>query len=337
MLSRRELLIVGLSSTGLIAAAGRAAGEENAWQSWKDRYLDGSGRIVDPEQQVSHSEGQAYGLLLAQSFGDLDAFARIEAWTSATLANRDDAFMGWRFSPRSGVIDGDTATDGDLLRAWALLRAVRDSGWWDFAGRAEPIARAIAARCLAPDPRAPGERLLLPRADAPAGHRITINPSYIVSAALRELGDAFDLPDLVRAADHGETVLSELAARGAIPDWIDVTPDGFADPADHAVRSGYDALRVPLYLCWSGRRDHPAVRVMADVLGRAPTDGHVAVVTGPGGTVVSESDAAGYRAIHALSSCDPLPGSGAQRFYYPATLWLLAQVAEREGAECARS
>ncbi|WP_236737071.1 glycosyl hydrolase family 8 [Palleronia pelagia] len=330
------MLIAGLLHAGTFVAAKRAAASESAWHSWKARYLDPSGRVMDRDQQISHSEGQAYGLLLAQAFGDRDAFSKIEAWTVATLVRPDAPFMGWRFDPGSGSVDNVTATDGDLLRAWALLRAMRDSGWQEFAGRADAVAHAIAARCLAPDPRAPAERLLLPQADAAAGGRgrITINPSYFVSVALRELGAAFDLPDLVRAADHGETVLAELAARGAIPDWIDVAPEGFRAPANHAARSGYDALRIPLYLCWSGRRDHPAVGVMAAALARAPTAGHVAVVTDPGGTVVSESDAAGYRAIQALSVCDPLPAAGAQRFYYPATLWLLALVAQREGDDC---
>lgn len=336
MITRRDLLL----AASLALVAGRASGAgaadpEAAWSVWKTLYLAPDGRVIDPEQGISHSEGQAYGLILAQAFGDREKFSLIEAWSQTKLLTRDDALMAWRFDPETGDVAQDTATDGDLLRAWALLRAVRDSGWAEFEGRAHAIASAIRNRCLGPDPRAADEWLVLPSAGGGLASRVTINPSYFFSRALRELGAAFAEPDLIRAADHGETVLRELAANGPVPDWIDVTPDGFAPPTGHALRSGYDALRVPLYLCWSGRRDHPAVDVMARAFSQASTPGHVAVATAPGSGVIAESDAAGYRAVQALATCAPLGSAGAQRFYYPATLWLLVSVAQREGGNCA--
>ena len=159
----------------------------------------------------------------------------------------------WRWHPIAGPDrSGETATDGDLFRAWALLRAARDSGWAGYEEAARAIAGDLAAICLAPDPRAPDEPLLRPSALSRTGRRVLWNPSYLMPRALIELGTAFDLPALVRTADHGADVLTELFATGLLPDWIDVTEVGFARPEDRTLQWGHDALRVPLYLLWSG-------------------------------------------------------------------------------------
>ena len=334
------------SALCLVAASGLAAGRDAdtdalAWSAWKARFLSGDGRIIDDGNGgISHSEGQGFGALLAQANGDRAAFHKIEAWTRANLLVRDDHLMGWRWHEGRGVAAEDhvTATDGDLFRAWALLRAARDSGWSEWEGRAADIADDIATLCLRPDPRVSGSPLLTPgsasRADA---KRVLINPSYIMPRALRELGGAAARPALIAAADHGETVLAELAASGPVPDWIDVTPEGYAAPAEHDLLSGFDALRVPLYLVWSGNAEHVAVTRGEDVMARADLAGHVAVVTTPGGEVRAQSDFAGYRAIGNLTSCSQTAetlGTSARQPYYPATLGLLATLAVREGGAC---
>lgn len=334
------------SALYLIAFAGMAAGrsvEFNslAWSAWKSRFLSGDGRIIDDGNAgISHSEGQGFGALLAQANGDRSAFQQIETWTQANLLVRHDHLMGWRWREGMGVASEDqvTATDGDLFRAWALLRASRDSGWPEWAGRAEDIARDIATRCLRPDPRVPSSPLLLPgsasRADA---KRVLINPSYIMPRALRELGSAAARPELIAAADHGETVLAELAALGAVPDWVDVTPEGYAAPVEHDYLSGFDALRVPLYLVWSGNTEHGAVKRGANIMARANLVDHVAVVTTLGGDVREQSNFAGYLAIWYLASCRQAAktfGASADQPYYPATLELLETLAAREGGAC---
>lgn len=310
------------------------------WTMWKSRFLSESGRVIDDENGgISHSEGQGFGALLAQAFGDQAAFEKIEAWTNANLMVRKDNLMAWRWYEGRGVQaqDWHTATDGDLFRAWALLRAARDSGWSGTEGQSEKIARDIAALCLRPDPRAPEAPLLIPGAEARSDKdRVLFNPSYIMPRALREIGAAADAPELISAADHGETVLAELAAIGDIPDWIDVTASGFQPPQEHDLRYGYDALRVPLYLVWSGNADHPAVARALETFARADLPRHLAVVTVQDGKVLVQSDLPGYRAIAALPHCvDPATDADRQRqSYYPATLELLAELARQESSHC---
>ena len=332
-LTRRTAILAMIGAAS--AARAQSGAREALWKDWTDHFLAPDGRVVDAGQGgISHSEGQGYGLILAQALGDRDAFERIEGWTRQHLAIRPDTLTVWRWDPVTGPDrSGETATDGDLFRAWALLRAVRDSGWLGHEGTAREIARDLVRLCIVPDPRAPDEPLLRPGAQSRAGKRVLWNPSYLMPRALIELGTAFDLPDLVRAADHGADVLAELAATGLLPDWIDVTKDGFAPAPDRALQWGHDALRIQLYLLWSGRDHHPALGLADATFGKAPAPGHVATVVAPDGTVGAQSDYAGFLAIAALGSCAPRTRARrAGQPYYPATLELLAHVARREGA-----
>ncbi|MBM3604873.1 MAG: glycosyl hydrolase family 5 [Alphaproteobacteria bacterium] len=339
MPTRRVFLEAALAA-GLIAPTwSLARAKDDRWSQWTRSYVS-NGRVIDPQQgHISHSEGQGYGLLLAQAVGDRVLFEQIETWSQHHLAIRRDSLMVWKWVPGYGrnVADWHNATDGDLFRAWALLRAERDSGWIGYQEKAIAIAHDVADLCLATDPRATDEWLLIPGAEAPqSAERVLFNPSYIMPRALRELGAAADEPMLIRAADHGETVLAELAAAGLLPDWVDITPSGFEKPSEHDRKWGYDALRVPLYLAWSGHSDHPAVDRALKFLEHGSLPDHLVVEATADGQILAQSNKAGFRALHALARCKDIPDQlpdGTD--YYADTLLLLAQVAQRE-ASCTR-
>lgn len=343
-MQRRMFLAAAAAAMAGRLQAGTARADERAtisWSHWSSEFLTPEGRIMDVQQGgISHSEGQAYGLLLAQASGDEASFRLIEEWTCKHLALRRDHLMGWKWDPTSTsgtLLDWRNATDGDLFRAWALLRATRDSQWNGYESRYHDIAQSLVDLCLAPDPRVPSEWLLTPGAEARrVPGQVLVNPSYFMTRALRELGAATGQDALVRCADHAETVLSEMAATGFLADWVDVTEAGFSPSQEHDFRWGHDALRIPLYLVWSGRQSHPAVRLGADLLHRATVPDHLAVEVGPDGKVRAISDLLGYQAIAALAECRE-PGvsttssiNRTRPAYYPATLALLAQVALRE-------
>lgn len=322
---------------GLAVKADPANAALAGFRTWASGYMR-QGRVIDWQQNaISHSEGQGWGLLLAQAAGDREAFEQIEAWTAANLSVREDRLMAWSRRPDDGRIDWHNATDGDLFRAWALLRAGRDSGWPGHMDTALAIARDIAALCLAPDPRAPAELLLLPGAEARRGSdRVLVNPSYIMPRALRELGMAAGEPRLVRAADHGETLLAELAAAGRLWNWIDVTASGFMEPLEHRAGWGYDALRVPLYLAWSDHRTHPALAAGLRLLEEGAAPGRVLVQRTADRHPEADSDHPGFLSLVSAARCQPLPDWPVERrSYYPDTLMMLAQTALREGG-CGR-
>ncbi|TFL17190.1 glycosyl hydrolase family 8 [Jannaschia formosa] len=340
---RRDLLSSALAAGALGTGSARAltgrGGWPEAWECWKAAFLDPEGRVVDALQgEASHSEGQGWAMLLAVAFDDRDAFDRLRAWTETHLAVRQDPLLAWRWRPGEGVADYNNATDGDLFFAWAHLRAARRFGDPALARRARAVAEAIDRILVV---AAPGGDTLLLR---PAAERFaapgaeTINPSYLMPLALHDLAASFGLPRLARAAADGEAGLAELAAPGLVPDWATRDDAGWSRPAGLSGAYGYDALRVPLYLIWSGRFAHPAVARVRALLAATPEATPVRAEAGTG-RVIETSDAPGYAAVAALVTCSgaavpaaTIPGWTASQAYYPATLHLLAALAASEAA-----
>lgn len=323
--------------------------DKTDWELWKAAFLTQEGRVVDHLQDdASHSEGQGYGMFLATWFGDAQAFQQMDDWTSSFLAVRQDPLLAWRWSPnhRPQISDYNNATDGDLFHAWALLRAGQRFGTRDYLARAQNIARFIAASCVRPDPRENGRLLLLPGADHfSTDQYITVNPSYYMPLAMRELGLAAASPELLQCADDGEALLADLAsAVGLVPDWIDIGSSGWRYSERHAAQSGYDALRSALFLIWSGQIDHLAVkRAAAFYIAEAKRGALVPTVfVSSGRKVLATSDFSGYEAVSALVRCAALPSehtviprSFDDQPYFPATLHLFSLIAsETAGLPC---
>jgi endoglucanase len=350
-------LATGLTLSARRAAAmglelSQAAGE--VWQAWKTGYLQPDGRVIDRLQQnASHSEGQGYGMLLAAEFSDAEAFARMFAWTEANLALRPDPLLAWRWLPDAAIPVPDTnnASDGDLFYAWALVRAARRFANPRYLDRATDIALALAQTCVVPSPAGSGQVVFLPAVFGFAQQRrVVINPSYLMPRALREVAVATGAADLALAAQHGEALMARLAQDGLVPDWVEITPAGMALAEGFSPNTGYEAMRVPLFLIWSGQTDHPAVANMARIYDRTVQPGaSVPTVIEPQSGVVLEASAdPGYRAIAGLVSCAgrlgaAAPGQGGfgqagaaippfdpTQPYYPATLHLFSMLAANE-------
>lgn len=302
----------------------------SAWEKWKTAFLQPDGRVLDALQgSASHSEGQAWGLLLAESQGDAAAFQQIETWTRDHLLIRRDALMAWRWIPGKGVPEWQNATEGDLFRAWSLLRAARRFDRPELLAIAAEIAGAILAICTAPDPRNARGRLLLPadRVTAAVHGGLLVNPSYIMPRALSELAEAFDLPELGQVSSDGVDLIRDLARSGPVPDWTVISTQGIEPALDRPHGSGYDALRVPLYLAWSGLLPLSVPpRRGAAVVTRRDSDG----------TIREESNLSGYRALDAFLHCAATgearmwPAFDPNQPYYPATLAMLSALAAIE-------
>lgn len=250
---RRTFALAALAAmTGACARAREARAQRSApsWSAFKSDFVLPSGRIVDKGNgDVSHSEGQGYGLWLALTARDRKLFDTILDWTEANLARTDMALFAWRYDPRSPnpVADRNNATDGDIFIAWALARAARLWREPAFARRSEAIRTAILAHLVIDRF---DRRLLLPGVEGFASPNIvTVNPSYIIWPAL----DAFRAMDGKATwgpliTDSERLLLAcRFGPRSLPTDWIDVTADGLAPAASKPPRFGFDAIRIPLY------------------------------------------------------------------------------------------
>ena len=327
-----------------------------AWDSYRARFVMADGRVVDDANGgISHSEGQGTAMLIAVGARDDAAFARIWGWTERELYRRPDGLGSWRWEPNAvpHVRDPNNATDGDLLVAWALLRAARAWNNPGYAEAARRIALAVGRHATFEGRFGP---MLKPGASgfdvANMADGPVVNLSYWVFPAL----DA--LPAVAPEVDWASIAASGLALVDAarfgpadLPtDWISLK--GAPMPAKGFPRTfGYDAVRVPLYLAWAGlgtpARVAPFLRLVRD--GLTPTV--VDVATGLPGEAFR---APGYRAIFTLAACaatageprriavasvepggPPADGFADDDRYYPSSLHLLARLAaEDRGLAC---
>ncbi|PWR20489.1 glycosyl hydrolase family 8 [Zavarzinia compransoris] len=231
------------------------------WDDFKARFLADDGRVIDTgNDNVSHSEGQGYAMLLAVIAGDRPAFDRLWTWTQANLRRKNDALFVWRYKAGAAdpVADKNNATDGDIFIAWALLRAAELWREPAFAAAAAEIRAAVRDKLTVEQG---GRLLLLPGVEGfrrPAGTEgaaadYVVNLSYLVLPAFRAFAAAAPGEGWDRLAADSLALLRDarFGRYGLPPDWLLVTADGRLAPAGGwPPRFGFDALRVPLYLAW---------------------------------------------------------------------------------------
>lgn len=313
-----------------------------AWAAWKTLCLTPEGRIVDGFQNSdSHSEGQGYGLTLAAAFDDVAAFDAIQGWTDKNLGIRPDALLAWRWKhdQSPNVPDQNNASDGDLFYAWALSAMAVRHNRPELGAKARAIATDLARLCVVPHPDGSGAHLFLPgESGFGTGAGYVLNPSYYFPRAMHDLAAATGVDALAKVADDGIALLTQIAERQLIPDWITVDAQGWsAAPEGFSAKVGYEAMRVPLFAIWSGRAEAAEVKRYVDAATAAAGEGAVTVFDPATGAALERSPHHGYQAIVALAACAAsgsvgaaIPAFSTDQPYYPATLHLMALVAQAE-------
>lgn len=232
-----------------------AVRDHQDWGAFKSTYVTAEGRVIDTGNGgVSHSEGQGYGMLLAEAHGDRATFDQLWGWTGVNLMRDDVRLFRWRYDPGPGsVADPNNATDGDIFIAWALLRA--SSRWKEqsYATDSAAIRAAIAQKLIAD---IGGRQVLLPGMDGFRQEGVVIyNPSYFVLPALQDFAAADPAGPWDRLIRDGLTVARDAGfGQQTLPaDWVRIDASGSVTPdPGHAPRFGFDAVRAPLYLVWGG-------------------------------------------------------------------------------------
>lgn len=225
------------------------------WRSYRRRFVTPDGRVIDTGNGgVSHTEGQGFGMILAFAADDREAFASLWQWTQTHLARTDTGLLAWRFDPSKSnpVEDPNNATDGDVLIAWALLRAAEAWNMPEYAEHSQSLRAAILRESCTTHA---GRRLLLPgRLGFVAEGVATLNPSYYVWPALDAFAKLEPLWNDV-ISDGADVIGAAAFGTWGLPtDWIQVDAAGLVQPAEgRPARFGFDAVRVPLYFRMSGR------------------------------------------------------------------------------------
>ena len=334
-MSARRWLVAAIAALALGVSIAPARAEDSNWALYKSRFIDADGRLFDDSaDNVSHSEGQGYALVLAAFNDDHDTFARLWSWTLANLEIRGDHLAAWRWRPddQPHALDKNNATDGDLLIAWGLAEAGRRWRMPGYGAQARQIALALGRKAVFPSSFGP---TLRPGAvgfgsddtiDGPL-----VNLSYWVFPAIDELAEIAPEVDWagVRA---GGLALFDAAKFGPahLPtDWLSLR-EGVAPAKDRTHVFGYELVRAPLYLAWGPPEAKPRLAALMRSWLDASAGEPSLIDVNTGKPTQSFSDE-GYLAIAALARCaveekkfpEELRKIQLKR-YYPATLHMLS-------------
>lgn len=224
------------------------------WEWYRSQFVTPEGRIIDRGNgEISHSEGQGYGMLLAAAAGDRQQFEAIWHWSQQHL-QRPDALFSWSWQ-QGRVTDPNNASDGDILIAWALLSGYQRWGERQWKHQAQRILNSISRQLVVTSAYGP---LLLPgRVGFVSGTTTTINLSYWVFPALHHFSQIDTDGPWQALIESGHRLIDRARFSTAqLPaDWIDISGQQLSISKKYPPRFGYDALRIPLYLCWE--RDVP--------------------------------------------------------------------------------
>ncbi len=349
MIRWKTILTAGLAClAALVCQPACATGvriDAAAWSAYKSKFLDVSGRIVDNANgNISHSEGQGYGMWLAYLANDPADFEQIWYFTRTELLLRDDGLAVWKWDPstKPHVTDANNASDGDMLIAYAL--ALAGSAWHNqaYLEAAAKIANALLAHAVV---RSAGHTVLLPAVDgfnAP-GRRDgpVINPSYWIYEAIPVMALLSPSDKWQALSRDGLSLLKSMqfGPRKLPADWVSLRRQP-APAEGFEAEFGYNAVRIPLYLTRAGVSDKELLERLKS--GMTSGDGTPATIdlnTGQPKHLLSDP---GYRIVNDVVACvvdgTKLPASARQfapSLYYPSTLQLLglAFVAEKH-PEC---
>ncbi|WP_435012226.1 cellulose synthase complex periplasmic endoglucanase BcsZ [Xanthomonas arboricola] len=264
-MTRRSLLRAG-ALAGLAALlptrAAAAAGQCGPWPLWNafvDKHIQPDGRVVDflnPDQR-STSEGQSYALFFALVNNDQVLFEKVLGWTRHNLCGgRPDLNLPAWLWGRDGsgnwhVLDANTASDGELWIAYALLEAGRLWSRPGYVKAGQQILQLMRQQEVVTLPGL-GAMLLPGRTGFAEKQRWTLNPSYLPIQVLRRCANADPKGPWAAIASNAARVLRESAPVGFAPDWTAWDGERFSPDPKRGNVGSYDAIRVYL---WAGMLD----------------------------------------------------------------------------------
>lgn len=300
------------------------AAEHGTWSGFKEEFITPEGRVIDHHQQeISHSEGQGYSMLLAVAYNDRETFSLLWQWTKNHLqVRKTDSLSAWSWGelPGRGMapIDFNNASDGDICIAWALLLAREKWNLPELQDEAGKIITSIRNFLLL---ERFGKTLVLPGYYGFAHpNAVTVNPSYLVLPAFQVFGRYGDKVLWQRVYDESVSLLKENSfGRWQLPaDWLVLNKDTVRIPAERPPLFGYEAIRVFLWAFWENSPVQiPGTKMWLDLI---ESSGRFPVTINLNDNSFSEQEApAGFIAIAA--NC----ARQMERIKLAETLWLQAE------------
>ena len=235
---------------------------QHHYQRMVARFIDEQGRVIDhsDERLISTSEGQSYAMLFALVANDAARFAKLLEWTENNLAQGDltTHLPAWLWGRTSDgqwqVLDDNSASDADVILAYALLQA---GELWQ-APRYRALGERLAWLILAREVELIGSHhWLLPgyfgfvdRSE----QTVKLNLSYYALPLLKYFANALGAAEWQHVYESATTLLN-YHQQGFASDWIVLKHTGELAEQQQA-EADYDAIRV--YYWWALAAQHDA-------------------------------------------------------------------------------
>ena len=251
-----------LASPAFAQANACPAADWPLYQDFLQRFVQPDGRVVDfsvPQLQTT-SEGQSYGMFFALVARDAETFDKLWRWSVANLAGGDIAarLPAWQWGKRPdntwGVLDPNSASDGDVFFAYTLLEAGRLWNRKEYTEQARMLLKRIGQDEVVTVPGL-GQTLL----PAPVGFALPdqmwrLNPGYIPIPMFRRLAAEDKQTRWNDIAATNARIQRDASPKGFMADWVGYksldgkTGSFVVDPAKGDDGS-YDAIRNYM---WAG-------------------------------------------------------------------------------------
>lgn len=224
----------------------------DAWEKYKEDFIHSYGQVVDPDGDVTTSEGQSYAMLRAVWMNDHETFKGVWAWTQHHLQHRvEDKLISWKWD--DGVLaDPANATDADVDIALALLFASRTFGEEQYLEDAREILDDLWRQSVVD---VEGTYYLVSsnasHGQVPEG--LLFNPSYMSPAHFRIFASVDPDHDWEKLANDTYEILDSLTESYRTPlvkNWYVIDPatgyyyDAFPYVGLSANHSSYDSFRI---------------------------------------------------------------------------------------------
>ncbi|HTC69259.1 MAG TPA: glycosyl hydrolase family 8, partial [Acidothermaceae bacterium] len=222
----------------------------SAAHAFLTQYVTSDGRVIRHDQGGDIvSEGQSYGMLIAEIAGDTTTTQSIWSWTQHHL-QRSDGLLSYHANADGSVLDTQSASDADILAAFALLRY---NGPND--GELHTDGKRLAAAVLAHETsQLPDGTPVVAAGPWAVATVATVDPSYWMPGVYDQLATLTGDQQWARAADGAISLLQQVTNNGEQlpPDWAqlksgDIT--AIAAPGGGSpIQYGLDAQRVPIWM-----------------------------------------------------------------------------------------
>jgi endo-1,4-beta-D-glucanase Y len=120
---------------------------KSSWEYYRQNFITNDGRVVDPANNLTTTEGQSYALLRAVWQDDQTTFDKVLGWTQKYLQHSGDKLFSWVYGEDENknlvVLDSNNATDGDIDTSFALAMAHKLWGQERYLQLAEGIIKDI--------------------------------------------------------------------------------------------------------------------------------------------------------------------------------------------------